>query len=72
VHLVKTRIVIIIKKANYAAGNGNSHAKNIDKQVQLVLHHASKGDEQKIFNHTMNNLSNDNPKTRLPLSRLRV
>jgi hypothetical protein len=43
--------VIVVKKTNNTAGNGDSHAKDVDEQVQLVLHHTSKSNQQKILNH---------------------
>ena len=49
---IKGRIVLICKVANDAYGNGHTHTEYIDDDEQLVLHHAAKGDQEIIFNHT--------------------
>ena len=50
-HVVKAGIEIVIEKPHNATANRGGHANDIDKQVQLVFHHAPKRDEQEVFNH---------------------
>jgi len=50
-HVVKAGIEIVIEKPHNATANRGGHANDIDKQVQLVFHHAPKRDEQEILNH---------------------
>ena len=48
---VETQIEIVIEVANNARGNGYGHPENIDEEIDFVLHHAAKGDKQKVFDH---------------------
>jgi hypothetical protein len=41
-HLVETRVMIVVKKTNNAASDCDSHTEYIDEQVQLVFHHTTK------------------------------
>jgi hypothetical protein len=50
-HLIKSCVVVVVKEANDTASNGDRHTKNVDEQVQLVLHHTSKSNQKKILNH---------------------
>jgi hypothetical protein len=50
-HLIKPNIMIVVEKANDAACDGDGHPEDIDEQVQLVLHHTTKCDQQEIFDH---------------------
>ncbi len=43
--------MIIVEKPNNTAGNGDSHAEDIDEQIQLVLQHTSKCNQKEVFNH---------------------
>lgn len=47
--LIKAGVEIIIKISDNAAGNGSAHSKNVDEDVQLVLHHVTDGNEELVF-----------------------
>ena len=50
-HLIEAGIEVIIEEPHNTAGNRGSQANNVDKQVQLVFHHAAKRDEKEVLNH---------------------
>jgi hypothetical protein len=47
--LIKTDIKIIVEIPYDTAGYGCSHSKNIDEEIQFVLHHIAKGNEELVF-----------------------
>jgi hypothetical protein len=50
-HLIEAGIEIIVEKSDNATRYGRGHPQDVDKQVQLVFHHAAKSDEKEIFDH---------------------
>lgn len=50
-HLIEAGIEIIVEKPDNATCYGRGHPKDVDKQVQLVFHHAAKRDEKEILDH---------------------
>jgi hypothetical protein len=48
---VKACIKIIVIPGCNATGNSNGHTGHVDEQVNLILHHASQGNQQVISKH---------------------
>jgi len=49
--VIEAGIKIIIEVSDNAAGNRNAHSEDIDEDVQLILHHVAKGDEELVLKH---------------------
>jgi hypothetical protein len=48
---VKRSVVLIREVSNDATRDGNAHSKDVNEDEELILHHVSKGDQEKVFEH---------------------